>query len=207
MDTAVSSGDVHAFFAQWLELAAFVAVRASLPRSDTSLAVALTWSEATARLEDWAQKLCDATGWDRDTVVSLLDATGFASADWALPGTTIVARLLARLAGPVPTTGVPGIGERLALLQRCIALVKRVGVTAATLHAWAATEPDAAAADQVIQAVRAAYPITPSGCRSRRRATTRCASSSVTRWSRTSWRGSRSTTPRRSMSIHCSSTS
>src|SRR5262249_45113668 len=87
--------DPTAQFATWRAIAAFVALRASLPSSDTTLVDALTWSRPTARVPEWAQKLCDATGWDLAVVTSLLDPTGVT--DWTQPGTTIVGQLLAPL--------------------------------------------------------------------------------------------------------------
>ena len=83
-------------------------------------------------------------------MTSLLDPSGVT--DWTQPGTTIVGQLLA------PLTTSTTICDRLAALATCIALIKRTGSDVETLRGWAAAQPDATIANQVIQAVRAGYP-------------------------------------------------
>ena len=137
-------------FGTWRALATFVALRETLPASDTTLVDALTWSNPVAGVAGWAQELCNATGWDLAIVSSLLDPSGVAS--WTAPGTTILSQLLA------PLTSSTTICDRLAALATCVALVKRIGSDVATLRGWVTKEPDATIANQVIQAVRAGYP-------------------------------------------------
>lgn len=154
----------------WHHLAAFVAVRSSLPATEPPLVDLLADPPRPAGFADpaapaepaiatWAQRLCDATGWDPATVQALLDDTDLTPADWAdLDGTAIASRLLVRVAGPIPGTGDAEIGKRLQAMQKCLNLAQRVGVTVASLQGWTAEEPSAASALEIVQAVRARYP-------------------------------------------------
>ncbi len=154
---------IHAAMARWQELAAFIRVRASLPVSDTTLAGVLE-SRTPANTPDplgwWTESLCAAAGWDPDAVQPLLTPVP----DWTASGATVVAGLLAGVAGALPAGGPFELGRRLAALQRCLDLVKRIGVsgdapagTRPTLRLWAAAEPDSVAAGEAVQAVRARY--------------------------------------------------
>jgi hypothetical protein len=144
------AADPTAQFATWRALATFVALRETLPISDTTLVDALTWIDPAARVPEWAQELCNATGWDLAIVTSLLDPTAVTS--WTADGTTIVSELLS------PLTTSTTIYDRLTALATCVALIKRIGSDVVTLRGWAAAQPDASIANQVIQAVRAGYP-------------------------------------------------
>src|SRR5262249_8793517 len=155
--TAPSSDAVHGAVAHWLELAAFVAVRRSLPSLDTRLVDVLemrTPADTPDPIGWWAGRLSAAGAWDPNDVQPLLTAVP----DWSASGATIVASLLTGVAGPVRAAGPLELGRRLAALQRCLDLVKRVGVagdapagTRPTLRLWAAAEPDATSAREVVQ--------------------------------------------------------
>jgi hypothetical protein len=153
---------------QWRRLADFVAVRASLPMAETTLATVLRASspplpvpppdDAVAfYIGHWATRLCDATGWDLAAVQPLLHVAPQHPPDWTATGALVLARLLARVTGPVDGDDLQ-IGRRLAALARILDLGRRVGVAAMpTLRRWAWQEPTAAIASEVVQAVRARY--------------------------------------------------
>jgi hypothetical protein len=110
--------------------------------------------------EWWTQSLCAATGWDPAAVGSLLSTVN----DWSGSSAAILAQLLKRASGPVPPGGPLELGRRLTDLQRCLTLIRRIGVAgdaadgaSPTLRTWAASEPNSGAAREVIQAVRACY--------------------------------------------------
>jgi hypothetical protein len=160
--TPPSDADAQHAIAQWLRLAAFVAVRASLPSSDVSLAdVLLAIGAASDPPTRWRDLLCSATGWDPLAVTPLLSTPS----DPTSSGAQIVAELLVQIGGPIATlpTAPPSpnleLGRRLAALQSCLDLVKRIGQSSDVLTSWAASEPDRSAARAVVQAVRARYPV------------------------------------------------
>jgi hypothetical protein len=152
---------VHAMFETFYELARFAAFEAALATTTTAVAAgaatttlvdALTWtnpsSDPATQLSAWTAEVCAAGGWDPTIVGPLLATSGV---DYTKSGTAIVNALLA------PLTPETTLSARLVALQTAITLIKRVGVDAVTLRSWTATEPDASAANEIIQAVRASY--------------------------------------------------
>jgi hypothetical protein len=158
LPTAAANDPAHMI--RWEELADYVALRASLPAAETALAEVLSArAPAGARVPYWRERLCEATGWDAAAVADLLAPKAVTDEQWAsLPGDAILARLLTPVAGPIPADGELDIGRRLEAARRCLELSRRIGVAARpTLTAWAADEPDARTARQVVAAVRARY--------------------------------------------------
>jgi hypothetical protein len=146
-----SEAELHAHFERWEQLARFAAQRAALPGADVTLIDVLTTRDPDARIAEWAQRMCDATGWDVETVTALLDDSTVDANEWAtLSPTQIFTRLVHRVAGD-------DLGERIARLRTCIGLIKRVGAAAETLRGWCDHDPTATEADEVVQAVRARY--------------------------------------------------
>ncbi|MGH7555149.1 MAG: neuraminidase-like domain-containing protein, partial [Longimicrobiales bacterium] len=166
MNSEANSGLLH--MKRWRRLAYFAAVRASLPKTETTLDSVLRASspslpvpppgdEAAFYVEHWAARLCDATGWDMAVVQPLLHFAPQHPPNWTATGAAILARLLAPVTGPVNADDLQ-IGRRLAMLARILTLGRRVGVAAMpTLRRWARREPTAAVAREVVQAVRARY--------------------------------------------------
>jgi len=170
-DLPTAAGSDPAHMVRWEGLADYVALRASLPQAETTLAEVLSARSpaldaarppaeaAAARLAYWTQQLCEASGWDPAAVATLLDPAALTAEQWSsLPGDAILARLLTPVAGPIPADGDLDIGRRLAAARRCLGLARRVGVAVRpTLVAWAAHEPNGKTARQVVRAVRARY--------------------------------------------------
>ncbi len=148
---------------RWVRLADFAALRASLPNAETTLIdVFLAHTppadpdadEPSTRAERWAALLCEATGWDPATVVSLFDRAAVQDHEWTLRGDQVLARLLTRVAGPVADPQDLEIGRRLSALADGLKLVRRIGVDPTS---WTRREPTAAIAAEVVQAVRGRY--------------------------------------------------
>ncbi|MEK6283554.1 MAG: neuraminidase-like domain-containing protein [Acidobacteriota bacterium] len=141
---------------QWEQIVDYVAVRRALPKTETTLVD--VFENVLPSIDVALTRLCEASGWDAAAVEPLLSPGAVDTAEWTtLSGDAIIARLLARVAGPISANGDLNIGLRLAELQRCLELSRRTGVGAHALRGWAEEEPTPRIARQVVQAVRARY--------------------------------------------------
>ncbi len=160
-DLPMAPTDDPAHMIRWEELADYAALRNSLPKAETTLVDVLKGRSPTAdsRTPYWRDRLCDATGWDPSAVESILDPAALTDEDWStMDGGAIIARLLIPVAGPIPASGQLEIGRRLASAKRCLDWARRIGVAPRpTLEKWAAHQPQAQTASEVVQAVRARY--------------------------------------------------
>ena len=178
---APPADEVHAHMARWQALAD---VRRGAPlaadlryRRSSTCCESRTATEVLDPLAWWAQQLSAPTGWDPAALQPLL----VAAADWTAPGSAIVAQLLAGVAGPVPANGSARTRPPPAAVQRCLDLIKRIGVagdaparTRPTLRAWTADRARFAA--RRARSSKRCVPVIPttrSGIRSRRLVTTR----------------------------------
>jgi hypothetical protein len=123
----------RSLFQRWRLLNRLYGLRKKLPQTGTDLfdMFRAPSSEAATNL------LLSATGWDPLVVTDLLSLKGFVDSS----GNDLIAA-----------------DEPLLLrLSRAVELQRRAGVSAATLFNWATQTPDAAAAAEVMQAVKARY--------------------------------------------------
>ncbi|MEX5215457.1 MAG: neuraminidase-like domain-containing protein [Nitrospiraceae bacterium] len=117
-------------FLWWIELERFFSLRNSLPKSERTLVDYLNDMKAVSPLleDKTLATLVEATGWE-DKQIEELEGEGFKR-------DTV---------------------EALAILQRAIHLLKRVGASATQLSAWAKDEPNHEQANAVIETVKARY--------------------------------------------------
>lgn len=130
------AGDAVALFRRWRWVAALVALRKRLPRSDAEPFDALR----APSLAEGLDRLAAATGWDRSTLEALAGPQGLA---------------LDPAVGLRPP--LDGAEPAVLRLARAMDVHRRVGVAPATLTAWASGTPDADAAAAIVQAVKARY--------------------------------------------------
>ena len=132
-----SDADAVALFQRWRRLAGLYALRKRLPRANVDLFDVLNAQTLPAAID----RLVLATGWDRAIVEAFAGPDGLAFD-------------AARGLSPAPDDA----GELAVLrLARAVDIQKRVGVTPATLYAWANATPDADTAASIVQAVKARY--------------------------------------------------
>lgn len=123
-------------FKQWQRLNDYVVLRDSLPNGEVSLIEVFETAAMNANPNTVSQatldKLIAATGWDAKQIGNLSEATFFALTDTDLRNEIQLVRL-----------------------QAALRLSKKLGISVATLFAWAA--PEAAPAQAIKNAVRAKY--------------------------------------------------
>jgi hypothetical protein len=160
-DPAATDQKAVALFTQWQCLNDFIRLRDSLPQGEVSLldvfAAASVASQLIASpptspdtkkrqqdaLDDTKRKLLAATGWETPTVDALTGLQAF--------------QLGAAVSGFHLTVDVFTNAQWLLRLQACMRLVKRLGVAADHLFAWAAMPTDASQAQDIKRTVKALY--------------------------------------------------
>jgi hypothetical protein len=124
------SGFTVALFAQWERLSDFFTFRDSLPQTEASLIAVF----GAASLAEAVVLLAKATTWNVDELSFLVGPDGFALAVSDLKDE-----------------------RKLLMLQSCLSLSARLGVSCAHLFAWANSEPDADRARDIVNTAKAKY--------------------------------------------------